>query len=81
MSNKYKIPDDSTPMASEPAVAYNVHGTFRVPVKPLPVQESIPLTEEMKASLHKAEKDLADGNCLTEEKFQTRFAKWTSIHA
>jgi len=45
-------------------------------VKPLPVQESIPLTEEMKASLLKAEQDLADGNCLTEEKFHARFAKW-----
>jgi hypothetical protein len=45
-------------------------------VKPLPVQERIILTEEMKASLQKAEQNLADGNCLTEEDFQARFAKW-----
>lgn len=76
MSKKYKIEETPATMASEPAATYNVHGTFCVPVKPLPVQESIPLTEEMKASLHKAEKDFADGNCLTEEKFHVRFAKW-----
>ena len=45
MSKKYKIEETPATMASEPAATYNVHGTFCVPVKPLPVQESIPLTE------------------------------------
>ena len=77
MSKNYHQITEETPLkVSEPAVAYNLRSTFRVPVKPLPVQESIPLTEEMKASLLKAEQDLADGNCLTEEKFHARFAKW-----
>jgi hypothetical protein len=30
----------------------------------------------MEASLHKAEQNLINGNCLTEENFQARFAKW-----
>ena len=76
MSKEYKKEETPATMVSEPVVAYNVRGTLRVPVKPLPVQEIIPLTEEMKASLHKAELDLAVGNCMTEEKFQARFAKW-----
>jgi len=76
MKKEYTPPDDSTPMAEEPSVAYNVSSTCGVPVNTLPAQERIILTEEMKASLHKAEQDLANGNCLTEENFQARFAKW-----
>ena len=34
------------------------------------------LTEGMRESLHKAEQSLSSGACLTEEMFQTRFAKW-----
>lgn len=76
MTKKYSIPEEPTSMAEEPTVAYNVRRTHHMAVKPLPVQERIILTEEMKASLHKAEQDYADDNCLTEENFQTRFAKW-----
>ena len=76
MSKEYKKEETPVTMVSEPAVAYNVPGTLRDLVKSLPVQEIIPLTEEMKASLLKAELDLAVGNCMTEEKFQARFAKW-----
>ena len=76
MTKKYEIPEDPTSMAEEPTVAYNVRRTRRMAVKPLPVQERIILTEEMKASLQKAEQDYADDNCLTEENFQTRFSKW-----
>ena len=76
MTKKYSIPEEPTSMAEEPTVAYNVRRPRRMAVKPLPVQERIILTEEMKASLHKAEQDYADDNCLTEENFQTRFAKW-----
>ena len=76
MSKEYKKKEIPATMVSEPAVVYNVRGTLHVPVKPLPVQESILLTEEMKASLLKAEQDLAVGNCMTEEKFQARFSKW-----
>ncbi len=72
----YKIPEDSTPMAEEPTVAYNVSSTCGIPVNTLPAQERIILTEEMKASLHEAERDLTNGNCLTEENFQARFAQW-----
>ena len=36
----------------------------------------IVLTERMRESVYKAEKSLAEGRCLTEEMFQTRFAKW-----
>ena len=63
-------------MVEEPTMSYNVSNTLHVAVNPLPVQERIILTEEMKASMFKAEQDLADGNCLTEEDFQARFAKW-----
>ena len=37
----------------------------------------IMLTDAMKESLQKAEGSLAEGNCMTEEKFQTRFAQWS----
>lgn len=63
-------------MAEEPTVAYNVSSTCGIPVNTLPAQERIILTEEMKASLHEAERDLTNGNCLTEENFQARFAQW-----
>lgn len=63
-------------MVEEPTMSYNVSNTHHVAVNPLPVQERIILTEEMKASMFKAEQNLADGNCLTEEDFQARFAKW-----
>ena len=76
MTQKYKSKEQPSPTASEPAAVYTTSRIRHIPVKPLPVQESIPLTEEMKASLHKAEQGLTDGNCLTEEKFQARFAKW-----
>lgn len=76
MNKEYKTSDESTPMVEEPTAVYTTSGVHHIPVKPLPLQESIPLTEEMKASLHKAEQDLTDGNCLTEENFQARFAKW-----
>lgn len=36
----------------------------------------IVLTENMREAVRKAEKSLSDGSCLTEEMFQTRFAKW-----
>lgn len=36
----------------------------------------IMLTDTMKASLQKAEESLAEGNCMTEEKFKARFAQW-----
>jgi len=76
MSKKYNTEEPPTLKVAEPTVAYNVSNTCRVPVNVLPAQERIILTEEMKASLHKAEQDLTNGNCLTEEKFQARFAKW-----
>ena len=34
------------------------------------------LTEEMKTSLHNAERSLEDGRCLNKEQFHQRFAKW-----
>lgn len=34
------------------------------------------LTEEMKTSLHNAERSLEDGRCLNKEQFHERFAKW-----
>ena len=34
------------------------------------------LTENMKNSLLKAERDLEEGRCLSKEKFHKRFAKW-----
>jgi len=76
MSKKYKTPEEPTSMVEEPTMSYNVSNTHHVAVNPLPVQERIILTEEMKASMFKAEQNLADGNCLTEEDFQARFAKW-----
>lgn len=76
MTKEYKTSDEATPMVSEPTAFYSTSRIRHLSVKPLPVQESIPLTDDMKASLHKAEQDLTDGNCLTEEKFQARFAKW-----
>ena len=76
MSKKYNTEEPPILKVAEPTVAYNVSSTCSAPAKVLPIQERVILTEEMKASLHKAEKDLADGNCLTEEKFQARFAKW-----
>ncbi len=79
MTKKYKTPEDSTPMVEEPTVAYNVSSTCGVPVNTLPAQERIILTEEMEASLHKAEQNLINGNCLTEENFQARFAKWLYV--
>ena len=36
----------------------------------------IVLSDKMMESVHKAEQSLAAGTCLTEEKFQARFAKW-----
>lgn len=36
----------------------------------------IMLSDNMREAVHTAEKSLADGACLTEEMFQTRFAKW-----
>lgn len=36
----------------------------------------IMLSDNMRQAVHTAEKSLADGACLTEEMFQTRFAKW-----
>ena len=36
----------------------------------------IVLSDKMMESVHKAEQNLAAGTCLTEEKFQARFAKW-----
>ena len=36
----------------------------------------IMLTDTMKGSLQKAEESLAEGTCMTEEKFQARFAQW-----
>ena len=73
---KYPTFDDQQDKLEEPTMSYNVSNTLHVAVKPLPVQERIILTEEMKTSMLKAEQDLADGNCLTEEDFQARFAKW-----
>lgn len=34
------------------------------------------LTEEMKDSLHNAERSLEEGRCLNKEQFHERFAKW-----
>ena len=34
------------------------------------------LTDAMRESLAKAQESLAQGSCLTEDMFQTRFAKW-----
>lgn len=36
----------------------------------------IMLSENMREAVYKAEKCLADGACLTEQMFQTRFEKW-----
>ena len=36
----------------------------------------IMLTENMREAVYKAECSIAEGTCLTEEMFQTRFAKW-----
>lgn len=36
----------------------------------------ITLSENMQEAVDKAEQSLAEGDCLTEEMFQTRFAKW-----
>lgn len=36
----------------------------------------IVLTEEMKNSLHNAERSLEEGRCLNKEMFHQRFAKW-----
>lgn len=36
----------------------------------------ITLSENMQEAVDKAEQSLAKGDCLTEEMFQTRFAKW-----
>ena len=36
----------------------------------------IVLTERMREAVYKAEQSLAEGRCLNEEMFQTRFAKW-----
>ena len=36
----------------------------------------IMLSDNMREAVYTAEKSLADGTCLTEEMFQTRFAKW-----
>ncbi len=36
----------------------------------------IVLSDKMMESVHKAEQSFAAGTCLTEEKFQARFAKW-----
>ena len=38
--------------------------------------ERITLSENMKEAVRKAVQSLAEGDCLTEEMFQTRFAKW-----
>ena len=39
-------------------------------------QGRIVLSENMREAVYKAEMSLADGACLTEQMFQTRFAKW-----
>lgn len=46
--------------------------------EPFQTDESgrIVLTEQMREAVYKAEKSLAEGRLLTEEMFQTRFAKW-----
>ena len=36
----------------------------------------IMLTENMREAVYKAERSMAEGTCLNEEMFQTRFAKW-----
>ena len=36
----------------------------------------IKLTSKMRAAVAKAERDLEEGRCLTEESFRERFAKW-----
>ena len=36
----------------------------------------IMLTENMREAVYKAERSMAEGACLTEEMFQTRFANW-----
>lgn len=36
----------------------------------------IMLTENMREAVYKAERSMTEGTCLTEEMFQTRFAKW-----
>ena len=36
----------------------------------------IMLTENMREAVYKAERSMTEGTCLTEEMFQSRFAKW-----
>jgi uncharacterized phage-associated protein len=41
-----------------------------------PVDGRVVLTDAMRESLAKAQESLAQGRCLTEDMFRTRFAKW-----
>ncbi len=42
-----------------------------------PVDGRVVLTDAMRESLAKAQESLAEGRCLTEDMFQTHFAKWS----
>lgn len=71
--------------AAEPGMAYGLEADsnpIAFPInhitEPFKTDEfgRIILSEEMKEAVSKAEQNLAEGTCITEDMFQKRFAKW-----